>query len=75
MAQFVGTVRWFDNVKGYGFLGTADGPDVFVHYSAIQDEGYRTLRQGEPVEFDVVKKDRGLQADAVVRRAESTPEA
>ena len=66
MAQFKGVVRWFNNAKGYGFLGTDNGPDVFVHYSAIQAEGYKGLKEGETVEFDVVQGDKGPQADQVV---------
>jgi cold shock CspA family protein len=48
MAQFSGTVRWFNNAKGYGFLGREDGPDVFVHYSSIQVDGYRSVKEGAP---------------------------
>lgn len=66
MAQFKGVVRWFNNAKGYGFLGTDNGPDVFVHYSAIQAEGYKGLKEGEAVEFDVIQGDKGPQADQVV---------
>ena len=67
MAQFAGTVKWFNNAKGYGFLGRDGGPDVFVHYSSIQTEGYKSLKEGEPVEFDVVQGDKGPQADNVTR--------
>ena len=55
MAQYQGDVKWFNNAKGFGFLGRTDGPDVFCHYSAIQLEGYKTLKEGERVEFDVVQ--------------------
>ena len=65
MSQYSGSVRWFNNAKGYGFLGRPDGPDVFVHYSSIQTDGYKTLKEGDPVEFDVVKGEQGLQADQV----------
>src|SRR5579875_3520097 len=66
MAQFSGTVRWFNNAKGYGFLGRDNGPDVFVHYSSIQSDGYKSLKEGEPVEYDVVQGEKGRpQADAV----------
>lgn len=66
MPQFVGTVRWFNNAKGYGFLGRNDGgPDVFAHYSSIQKSGYKSLKEGEPVSFDIVKGEKGLQADNV----------
>ena len=55
MAQFQGSVRWFNNAKGYGFLGRDGGPDVFVHYTAIQSDGYKSLKEGELVEYDVVQ--------------------
>jgi CspA family cold shock protein len=60
-----GTVKWFNNAKGYGFIGREEGPDIFVHQSAIQAEGYRSLEEGQRVEFDVVKGPKGLQADNV----------
>jgi CspA family cold shock protein len=50
----IGKVKWFNNGKGYGFIGREDGPDVFVHYSAIQGLGYRTLSEGDSVEFEIV---------------------
>ncbi len=62
-----GRVKWFDAQKGYGFIEREGEEDVFVHYSAIQEEGYKTLDDGEEVEFDVVKGDRGPQAANVVR--------
>ena len=74
MAQFVGKVLWFNNAKGYGFLSREGGPDVFVHYSAIQLEGYKSLSEGEAVEFDVIQGDKGPQADAV-RRIPASSEA
>lgn len=67
MAEYQGVVRWFNNAKGYGFLGRDGGPDVFVHYSSIQADGYKSLKEGDPVEFDIVKGEQGLQADHVVR--------
>ena len=67
MAQFEGTVRWFNNAKGYGFLGREDGPDVFVHFSAIQTEGYKSLKEGEAVQYDVIQGEKGPQADQVAR--------
>lgn len=67
MAQYTGDVKWFNNAKGYGFLGRPDGPDVFVHYSAIQLDGYKTLKEGDPVAFDVIKGEKGPQADQVQR--------
>jgi CspA family cold shock protein len=67
MARTVGAVKWFNNTKGYGFISQEAGADVFVHYSAIQDKGYKTLREGEQVEFDVIIGPRGPQAENVVR--------
>jgi CspA family cold shock protein len=60
-----GTVKWFNNTKGYGFIGRDDGPDVFVHYSAIVGDGYRTLQEGEAVEFEIVQGPKGPQASDV----------
>jgi CspA family cold shock protein len=57
-----GTVKWFNNAKGYGFIGREDGPDVFVHYSAISIEGYKSLQEGDPVEFEIVQGAKGPQA-------------
>jgi CspA family cold shock protein len=57
-----GIVKWFNNSKGYGFLGREDGPDVFVHYSAILGDGYRSLTEGDSVEFEIVQGPKGLQA-------------
>ncbi len=57
-----GTVKWFSNEKGYGFISRADGDDVFVHFSAIQGEGFKTLTEGQEVEFDVVEGPKGQQA-------------
>lgn len=72
MAQYDGTVRWFNNAKGYGFLGREEGADVFVHYTAIEADGYKSLKEGEHVEFDVVEGDRGRpQADRVRRSDKS----
>jgi CspA family cold shock protein len=62
-----GTVKWFNNEKGYGFIARADGPDVFVHYTAILSEGYRSLNEGDPVSFEVVEGQKGLQARNVVK--------
>ncbi len=67
MAQYKGVVKWLNNAKGYGFLGREDGPDVFVHYSAIQLDGYKSLKEGDEVEFDVIQGTKGPQADQVVR--------
>jgi CspA family cold shock protein len=57
-----GTVKWFNAEKGYGFISQADGADVFVHYSAIQASGYRSLQEGQQVEFEVQQGNKGLQA-------------
>ena len=67
MAQYQGSVRWFNNAKGYGFLGRESGPDVFVHYTAIQSDGYKSLKEGELVEYDVIQGEKGPQADRVMR--------
>jgi cold shock protein len=63
MAQ--GTVKWFNADKGYGFIAVDGGRDVFVHFSAIQMDGYRSLEEGQRVEFDIEQSDRGPQASAV----------
>ena len=63
MAQ--GTVKWFNAEKGYGFIAVDQGKDVFVHFSAIQADGYRSLEEGQRVEFEITQSDRGEQADAV----------
>ncbi|GMU64911.1 MAG: cold-shock protein [Acidobacteriota bacterium] len=63
-----GTVKWFNNEKGYGFISRENGPDVFVHYTAILSEGYRTLNEGDRVSFEVVEGQKGLQARNVVRQ-------
>ncbi|MDY5051422.1 MAG: cold-shock protein [Candidatus Mucispirillum faecigallinarum] len=60
-----GVVKWFNNSKGYGFLTDENGADVFVHFSAIQSDGYKTLKQGDNVEFDAIEGDKGLQAQNV----------
>lgn len=75
MAQYKGKVKWFNNAKGYGFIGREDGPDVFVHYSSIQLDGYKTLKEGDDVEFDIVQGQKGAQADAVIRLRGATPSA
>jgi cold shock protein len=62
-----GTVKWFNNAKGYGFIGRTNGPDVFVHYSAIVAEGYKTLNEGDAVEFEIVQGAKGPQAANVVQ--------
>jgi CspA family cold shock protein len=64
--RIIGTVKWFNGEKGYGFLAQENGPDVFVHFSAIQGDGYRTLTEGQKVEFSIEKGPKGLQAANVV---------
>ena len=64
-----GTVKWFNNAKGYGFIGRADGPDVFVHYSAITSEGYKSLQEGDQVEFEITEGQKGPQAANVTKAA------
>jgi cold shock protein len=63
----LGVVKWFNNDKGYGFIKRNSGEDVFVHHTAIQSQGYRTLNEGEKVEFDVKQGPKGLQAENVRR--------
>lgn len=67
MARLTGKVKWFNNTKGYGFITQGSGADVFVHYSAIQQQGFKTLREGEQVEFDIKMGPRGPQAENVTR--------
>jgi CspA family cold shock protein len=62
-----GTVKWFNDTKGYGFIQRSGGEDVFVHFSAIEGDGFRTLAEGETVEFEVAETDRGPQATHVVK--------
>lgn len=62
-----GTVKWFNNAKGYGFIGRDDGPDVFVHYSAITSEGYKSLQEGDQVEFEITQGQKGPQAANVTK--------
>ena len=64
-----GTVKWFDNAKGYGFIQRPQGEDVFVHYRAIRGEGYRTLQEGQQVQFNIVQGQKGLQAEDVATDA------
>lgn len=67
--KMVGKVKWFSAEKGYGFIEREDGGDVFVHFSAIQDEGFKTLTEGQDVEFEIVEGARGPQASNVVKTA------
>ena len=61
-----GVVKWFSNSKGYGFIEREDGPDIFVHYTSIQGDGFRTLDEGQQVEFTIKEGPKGLQADQVL---------
>ena len=65
--RVLGTVKWFNNAKGYGFIQPQEGPDVFVHFSAIQSDGYRSLEEGEQVEFTIEQSPKGPQAVNVVK--------
>jgi cold shock protein len=60
-----GTVKWFNAEKGYGFITTEEGNDVFAHFSQINKEGFKTLEEGQEVEFDVVEGEKGLQAEGI----------
>ena len=64
----VGKVKWFNTEKGFGFIEREDGDDVFVHFTAIQSEGFKTLEEGQTVEFDIVEGNRGPQAANVIRK-------
>jgi len=68
MSRETGRVKWFNNAKGYGFIERSSGGDVFVHHTAIQADGYRTLEEGQSVEFTVVQGPKGLQAQEVTRQ-------
>ncbi len=62
-----GRVKWFNENKGYGFISQEEGPDIFVHFSVIQEEGFKTLKEGQEVEFEVQQGERGLQATRVIK--------
>jgi cold shock protein len=66
--RIIGTVKWFNGAKGYGFIERQGGEDVFVHFSSIQGDGYRSLTEGQQVEFSIEKGPKGLQASNVVVR-------
>jgi CspA family cold shock protein len=71
-----GTVKWFNNSKGFGFIGRDDGADVFVHFTAISGDGYKSLQEGEKVQFEIVQGPKGPQAANVVKAgAESSASA
>ena len=65
MAQHRGKVAWFNNAKGYGFIAEDGGKDVFVHYNSITTGGYKSLKEGDVIEFDIIQGTQGLQADGV----------
>lgn len=67
MARLQGKVKWFNNNKGYGFIGQDAGADVFVHYTAIQGDGFKSLQEGDTVEFEIVQGQKGPQADHVTK--------
>ena len=69
MTRIKGTVKWFNNAKGFGFIGQESGPDVFVHYSAVKSEGYKSLQEGDSVEFEIVQGQKGPQADNVTKQS------
>jgi CspA family cold shock protein len=65
MSRIQGTVKWFNDAKGYGFISREGGPDVFVHFSAIQTDGFKSLAEGDKVEFEIVQGQKGPQASEV----------
>ena len=67
MERLKGSVKWFNNTKGYGFIGRDDGPDVFVHFSAVVGDGYKSLQEGDKVEFEIVQGTKGPQAANVTK--------
>ena len=70
-----GTVKWFNSRKGYGFIATTDGNDVFVHYSSISSDGFKTLEEGDAVTFDIVQGEKGPRAEKVVPGSAAKAEA
>ncbi|MGZ8379469.1 MAG: cold-shock protein [Gemmatirosa sp.] len=67
MARLNGTVKWFNDAKGFGFIAHEGGPDVFVHFSAIQSDGFKSLQEGDQVEFEIVQGQKGPQASNVTK--------
>jgi CspA family cold shock protein len=67
MSKLTGHVKWFNDAKGYGFIARENGEDVFVHYTAIQEEGFKTLSEGQAVEFEIVQGTKGPQAANVIK--------
>lgn len=67
MERIKGKVKWFNNAKGYGFIGHDGGNDVFVHFSSIVSEGYKSLQEGDDVEFEITQGQKGPQADKVLK--------
>ena len=70
MSRMTGTVKWFNDAKGFGFIGREGGPDVFVHFTAIESNGFKSLAEGDQVEFEIVQGQKGPQA-ANVRKVEA----
>jgi len=68
MGKETGTVKWFNDARGYGFISQPGGDDLFVHYSAIEGDGYKSLAEGQEVEFEVAEGPKGLQAIKVIKR-------
>jgi len=66
MSKIIGTVKWFNETKGFGFIQQENGPDVFAHFSAIQSDGFRTLQENQKVEFNVTDGQKGPQAENIV---------
>ncbi len=72
--RLTGHVKWFNNTKGYGFIQQDNGEDVFVHYSAIQEQGFKSLEEGESVEFEITQGPKGPQAERVTKAGGGSPQ-